>query len=190
LKEALKRRGVVVTNAEVKEMIKDADASSIDSEGPRVIGKVTFEEFEAISSQSNAKSSGHWKTILERAPLVKGTKKAIQKLHDLNAKKISLESKRLPHSPELSQTPGPPLLPQEMIDLSMVPLPPELNNTPDPTSPVRSPPFHSSVPDPAVPPIPEDSPVLADREQALLNVKWSMSILTVLALLRRVILKI
>lgn len=170
-------------------MIRDADASSIDSEAPRVTGKVTFEEFEVmVSSRSNAKTAGHWKTILERAPLVKGTKKAIKKLHDLNAKKHSQEPNHDPLSERMRSPQTPEPLPQEKIDLTFIPLPPDLHNSPDPGSPVRSPPFHSSVSDPSAPT--PDASTLSEREQALLNVKWSLSILAGIALFRRLILKI
>lgn len=146
-------------------MIRDADASPIDSEGPRIKGKVTFEEFEVmVSSQS---SSDHWRTILKRAPLVKGSKKAIEKFHELNTKKQAKQGE-LKQKTDLSS-------PASNKMENSTHLPQENSNFPD----------RGSVSDPTT-----ETSNLSERENALQNVKWSLSILTAIALFRRMILKI
>jgi hypothetical protein len=130
-------------------MIADADAASIDSDVPRVQGKVDFEEFEAMMSCHNAsKSATHWRTILEKVPLVKGAKKSLKMLQDLNTKK-SLTAEAQPT--------------QEKRELSS-PLPPS--------------------------PFPSIATPLSDRDEAIRNAKWSLTILAGFALFRRLVFKI
>jgi hypothetical protein len=163
-------------------MIADADAASIDTDEPRVDGKVTFEEFEAMMSSHNAsKSASHWRTILEKVPLVKGAKKAISRLNDMNTKKnLTAEHKDAQAIvPSASQV--------------LIPSAPS-----KPSSPPRPDSHSSPVPSLTIPNSLTHSPTqtegnhvfLSDRDQAIRNAKWSLSILTGVALFRRLVFKL
>jgi hypothetical protein len=165
---------VTVSSDVIRQMIADADAAPIDLDVPRVRGKVTFEEFEAMMSCRNAsKSATHWRTILEKVPLVKGTKKSLKMLQDLNTKKGS-------------QHP-PPAQPDSYLNPSRVSNPP--SSKPSQEEPFRSPDDHHSnnrdSPKQGV-----DTPPLSDRDEAIRNAKWSLMILGAVALFRRLVFKI
>lgn len=205
LKLAFENRGVHVTNEEITQMINDADAIDVDTDVPRVPGKVDFEEFEEmLSSHCTAKSANNWRTILEKVPLVKGAKKAISRLHEMNVKKSngnvtegegtirkdqtqsSVESSPSPLHQDTSQ-----FIPVEKINLSFVPLPSTHQSRIHPWLPslTGSPSFHSYVHDPSIK-LPVNTAPLSEREQALRNVKWSLSMLSGIAFFRYVVTKL
>lgn len=172
-----------MANREIREMIKDADESDIDTDGPRVIGKVTFEEFEVMmSATNNTKSAKHWRSIQEKAPLVKGTKKAMKMLDDLNAKKHARDSQILESRTKENSS-------SEKLNLSFVPLPLSEQSPSNTVTSTRYPTYHSTVDD-QTPPTSLNPNALSERELALHNVKLSLSILTLIAILRRIILRV